>query len=36
VGFNPFRAHGARRTDLLIVAAAFLVILALVLWAVFG
>src|SRR5262245_44728852 len=36
VGFNPFRAHATRRTDLLIVAAAFVVIAALVLWAVFG
>jgi hypothetical protein len=36
VGFNPFRPHATRRTDLLIVAAAFVVIAALVLWAVFG
>jgi hypothetical protein len=36
VGFNPFRAHATRRTDLVIVGAAFVVIAALVLWAVFG
>jgi hypothetical protein len=36
VGFNPFRAHATRRTDLLIVAVAFVVIAALVVWAVFG
>jgi hypothetical protein len=36
VGFNPFRARAQRGTDLLIVAVAFVVIAALVLWAVFG
>jgi len=33
MGFNPFRPHRAQRADLVIVAAAALVILALVLWA---
>jgi hypothetical protein len=36
VGFNPFRARAKRSTDLIVVAAAFVVIAALVLWAVFG
>jgi hypothetical protein len=36
MGFNPFRARAKRSTDLLVVAAAFVVIAALVLWAVFG
>lgn len=36
VGFNPFRARAKRGTDLIVVAAAFVVIVALVLWAVFG
>jgi hypothetical protein len=36
VGFNPFRARAKRGTDLIVVAAAFVVIAALVLWAVFG
>jgi hypothetical protein len=36
VGFNPFRARAKRGTDLVIVAAAFVVIAALVLWAVLG
>jgi hypothetical protein len=36
VGFNPFRAHANRSTDLIVVAVAFVVIVALVLWAVFG
>jgi hypothetical protein len=36
VGFNPFRARAKRSTDLLVVAAAFVVIAALVLWAVLG
>jgi hypothetical protein len=36
VGFNPFRAHAKRGTDLVIVAVAFVVIAALVLWAVLG
>jgi hypothetical protein len=36
VGFNPFRARAKRSTDLVVVAAAFVVIAALVLWAVFG
>jgi hypothetical protein len=36
MGFSPFRARAKRSTDLLVVAAAFVVIAALVLWAVFG
>jgi hypothetical protein len=36
MGFNPFRAHAKRGTDVAIVAVAFVVIAALVLWAVFG
>jgi hypothetical protein len=36
VGFNPFRARAKRGTDLVVVVAAFVVIAALVLWAVFG
>ncbi len=36
MGFNPFRARAKRGTDLLVVAAAFVVVAALVLWAVFG
>jgi hypothetical protein len=36
VGFNPFRSRVNRRTDLVVVAAAFVVILALVVWALFG
>jgi hypothetical protein len=36
VGLNPFRAHVARRSDLALVIAALAVVLALVLWALFG
>jgi hypothetical protein len=36
VGFNPFRARAKRGTDIVIVAVAFVVIAALVLWALFG
>jgi hypothetical protein len=36
VGFNPFRSHTTRRSDLLIVAIALAVIAALVLWGLFG
>jgi hypothetical protein len=36
VGFNPFREQVKRRSDILLVAAAFIVVIALVLWAVFG
>jgi hypothetical protein len=36
VGLNPFRAQQHRRTDVLVVAAALVVTLALVLWAIFG
>jgi hypothetical protein len=36
VGFNPFRAHVARRGDVVIVVLAFAVIVALLAWAVFG
>jgi hypothetical protein len=36
VGFNPFRAHARRGTDIVVVALAFVVIAALVLWALFG
>ncbi len=36
VGFNPFRQQVHRRGDVLIVAAAFVVIAALVAWAIFG
>jgi hypothetical protein len=36
VGYNPFRPRVAHRGDLLIVVAALLVIVALVLWALFG
>lgn len=36
VGFNPFRSRVERRTDAVVVAAALVVILALVLWGVFG
>ena len=36
MGFNPFRSRVNRRTDIVIVIAAAVVILALVLWAVFG
>jgi hypothetical protein len=36
VGFNPFRARAKRGSDILLVAVALAVIVALVLWAVFG
>jgi hypothetical protein len=36
VGFNPFREQVKHRSDILLVAAAFVVVIALVLWAVFG
>jgi hypothetical protein len=36
VGFNPFRSHTTRRSDLLIVGIALVVIAALVLWGLFG
>jgi hypothetical protein len=36
VGFNPFRAQARRGTDIVVVAVAFVVIAALVLWALFG
>jgi len=36
VGLNPFRSRVNRRTDVIVVAAAFVVITALVVWAVFG
>jgi hypothetical protein len=36
VGFNPFRARVSRRSDIAIVAAAFVVVVALVLWALLG
>jgi hypothetical protein len=36
VGFNPFRTRTHRSSDIVFVAAAFAVVLALVLWAVFG
>jgi hypothetical protein len=35
VGFNPFRQQVKRRSDVVIVAVAFLVIAALLVWAVF-
>ena len=36
MGFNPFRSRVNRRTDIVIVVAAAVVILALVVWALFG
>jgi hypothetical protein len=36
VGFNPFRAQVRRRSDIALVAAAFVVVVALVLWALLG
>jgi hypothetical protein len=36
VGFNPFREQVKRRSDIVLVAAALVVVIALVLWAVFG
>jgi len=36
VGLNPFRSRVNRRTDIIVVGAAFVVITVLVLWALFG
>jgi hypothetical protein len=36
VGLNPFRSQAKRGSDIVIVAVAFVVIAALVLWAVVG
>jgi hypothetical protein len=36
MGFNPFRSHVSRRTDLVVVGLALIVIAALVLWGLFG
>jgi hypothetical protein len=36
VGFNPFRERVERRTDIVLVVAALVVVIALVLWALFG
>jgi hypothetical protein len=36
VGFNPFRSRVNRRTDIVVVIVAFVVIAALVVWAFFG
>jgi hypothetical protein len=36
VGFNPFREQVKHRSDIFLVAAAFIVVLALVAWALFG
>jgi hypothetical protein len=36
VGLNPFRSRVERRTDIVVVAVAFVVIVALVVWALFG
>jgi hypothetical protein len=36
VGFNPFRARAKRSTDIVLVLAAFAVVIGLLLWAVFG
>ncbi len=36
MGLNPFRGRVNRRTDAAVVAAAFAVIAALLIWAVFG
>jgi len=36
VGLNPFRSRVNRRADVIVVAAALVVIAALVIWAVFG
>jgi hypothetical protein len=36
VGLNPFRSRVERRTDIVVVIVAFVVIAALVVWAFFG
>jgi hypothetical protein len=36
VGFNPFRARVNRRSDILFVGAAIVVVLVLLLWALLG
>jgi len=36
VGLNPFRSQVNRRSDIVIVAVALVVVLALVLWGLFG
>jgi len=36
VGYNPFRTRVKRRSDLLLVVAALVVVAGLVAWAVFG
>jgi hypothetical protein len=36
VGFNPFRSRVERRTDIVVVICAFVVIVALVIWGLFG
>ena len=36
MGFNPFREQVKRRSDIVLVAAAFVVVGALVAWALFG
>lgn len=36
MGFNPFREQVQRRSDIVLVAAAFVVVAALVAWALFG
>jgi hypothetical protein len=36
VGFNPFREQVKHRSDIFLVAAAFVVVIALVIWGLFG
>ncbi len=36
MGFNPFREQVKHRSDIFLVAAAFIVVIALVLWAFLG
>jgi hypothetical protein len=36
VGFNPFRAQTRRRSDIVLVVAAFVVVAVLIVWAAFG
>jgi hypothetical protein len=36
VGFNPFRAHTQRRSDIAVVTIAVVVVAVLVVWALFG